>query len=208
MRTTRGTKAAIAAGWLVLFGGMVDAEPRVVLGTTSTLELRGKSTLHDFESLATRMDLAVSVATDIPAGTTPLARLAAPGAVKSLVLTVPVTAMRSAKDGLDKNMQKALKADQFPNITFRMSEVVRATPAAEGVLDVIARGELELAGQKQPVELALRATSTPQGVVVEGTKSLLMSAFGVKPPSMMLGTLKTQDRVDISFRLLLTPEGF
>ena len=210
MRTTIKIQALTAAGLLILAGAtaaLATGTPGVTLGPGSTLELHGKSTLHDYESRATQMSLDVAVAPELPAGASPLARLVAPGAVKSLVFTVPVAAMKSDKDGLDKNLRKTLKADDYPNITFRMTQVASVTPNASG-LDVVAKGELELAGAKRPVDIALKATPSAQGLVLEGQKALLMTEFGLKPPSMMLGTLKTADRVDIAFRLVVTPQGF
>jgi hypothetical protein len=183
-----------------------EATPRIMLAPSSQLMLRGKSTLHDFSSTATRMQLTVDVADQLPAGPSPLARLAAPGAVKSVVLTIPVEAMKSEKDGLDKNMYKALKAAANPNIVFRLTSPAVAT-TSEGATFHLA-GELELAGQSQTVEVEVRASQTPGGIVLEGSKALLMSDFGIKPPTMFLGTLKTADRVVVEWRLVLTNDGF
>ncbi len=200
--------AGIAGVLLVLVAGAADAQPRIQLAPASTIELSGKSTLHDYQSRATQMALTVELAPSLPAGSSPLARLAAPGSVRSLVLIIPVASMHSKKDGLDKNLYKALKASAHPSITFRMTALPGVAPLAGGGFDVTAEGELEVAGQRRPIDLALRATMTSEGLIVEGRETLLMSEYGVKPPTMMLGTLKTHDRVDISFRLLLTAEGF
>ena len=39
--------------------------------------------------------------------------------------------------------------------------------------------------------------------VIDGEQPLLMTDFGVKPPSMFLGTVKTQDRIVVKFHLEL-----
>lgn len=183
-----------------------EATPRIALAPTSNLMLRGKSTLHDFASTATRMELAVELVAPLPPGASALARLAAPGAVKTIVLTIPVEAMKSEKDGLDKNMYKALKAAANPNIVFRLAAPPVPT-TAEGATFHVA-GQLELAGQAQPVEVEVRASETPEGIVLEGSKALLMSDYGIKPPTMFLGTLKTADRIVVEWRLVLTNDGF
>ena len=56
--------------------------------------------------------------------------------------------------------------------------------------------------------MIVRASECPEGIVLEGSKALLMSSYGIKPPSMFLGTLKTNDQVVIDFRLVLTNNGF
>ena len=135
-----------------------------------------------------------------------LARLTLPGAVKSIVLTIPVEAMKSEKNGLDKNMYKALKAAENPNIVFRLASPAIASGAENTAFHVA--GELELAGKSQPIEVDVRASETPEGIVLEGSKALLMSDFGIKPPTMFLGTLKTADRVVVEWRLVLINDGF
>jgi len=40
-----------------------------------------------------------------------------------------------------------------------------------------------------------------------GTQDVLMTDFGIKPPSFMLGTLKTGNKVVVSFKLNATPRG-
>lgn len=184
-----------------------EARPRIALGPTSQLMLRGKSTLHDYESAATRMELSVEIAEPLPDGASPLARLALPGAVKSIVLTIPVEALKSEKgEGLDKNMYKALKATANPNIVFRITFPATASGPDGGSFRVA--GELEVAGCVKPIEVDVRASETPDGIMLEGSKALLMTDFGIKPPTMFLGTLKTADRVVVEWRLVLTNDGF
>jgi hypothetical protein len=180
-----------------------DATPTIELSPASRLTLSGKSTLHDYTSRATRMHLAVELADGVSSGA--LARLAGPGAVKSLVLTIPVQGMKSEKEGLDKNMYKALKAEANPNIVFRL-----ASAAANGTAPGEFRlsGALEVAGQTQAVDLDVRASETAEGIVLEGAKALVMSDYGVKPPKMLLGTIKTDPRIVIEWRLVLVPNGF
>src|SRR5258707_13505291 len=110
--------AVLAAG-AAYAANVPETASRITLAQASRLTLKGKSTMHDFASTATRMHLAIELAETLPPGDSVVARLAAPGAVKSIVLTIPVEGMKSEKDGLDKNMSKALKAATNPNIVFR-----------------------------------------------------------------------------------------
>jgi hypothetical protein len=198
--------AAVGTGALAVAAqaaSLPEGSPRILLAPKSELVLRGKSTMHDFSSKATRMQLAVELA-DVGEGASAIERLSRPGAVKSVVLTIPVEGLKSEKEGLDKNMHKALKAQANPNIVFRLD--APPTRPAAGAYKVA--GELEVAGQRRPIEMDVRASETPDGIVLEGDKALLMSDFGIKPPSMFLGTLKTNDRIVVEWRLVLTPNGF
>jgi YceI-like domain len=197
--------AVLAAG-AAYAGNGPETASRITLAEASRLTLKGKSTMHDFASTATRMQLALELTDTLPPGDSVVARLAAPGAVKSIVLTIPVEGMKSEKDGLDKNMYKALKAAENPNIVFRLTSPAIASGADGAAFRV--SGELELAGKSQPIEVDVRASESPEGIVLEGSKALLMSDFGIKPPTMFLGTLKTADRVVVEWRLVLTNDGF
>ena len=206
---TRQTRYRMGAVVVALMGAVgAQAAPSVTLAPTSRLALHGKWTLHDYHSVATRIELQVELGDVGSTSGAPLDRLRQAGAVKAIVLTIPVHGMRSDKDGIDKNMQKALKASANPNIVFRLS-----APPAPGAWSsdgstVSVRGTLEVAGQAREIEVPLRASWTAEGIVLEGRKSLLMSDYGIKPPSMMLGTLKTADAVAIEFRLVLAVDGF
>jgi polyisoprenoid-binding protein YceI len=211
MRTTRIRKTAIAtllstvvAAGAAYAANVPEATSRITLAEASRLSLKGKSTMHDFSSTATRLQLVIELADVLPAGDSNIARLAAHGAVKEVVLTVPVEGLKSEKEGLDKNMYKALKASANPNIVFRLHSARAGAAANEFRIE----GELEVAGQTQPTEITVRATECPEGIVLEGSKALLMSSFGIKPPSMFLGTLKTNDQIVIEWRLVLNHNGF
>jgi len=210
MRTPRIRTTAMATLLTVIAAGAAyaasvpETAPRIALAEVSRLTLKGKSTMHAYASTATRLQLAVELADALPAGDSTLARLAAPGAVKSIVLTIPVEGLKSDKEGLDKNMYKALKASANPNIVFR----VRSASPGAAAREFRVEGELEVAGRTRPIELVVRASECPEGIAIEGSTALLMTNFGIKPPSMFLGTLKTNDEVVIDWRLVLAHNGF
>src|SRR5262249_7946525 len=109
------------------------------------------------------------------------------GDVKSLEVTVPVKDMKSGKDGLDKNMQKSLKAEENPNILFHMNkyEVLVSTIQSQGNV-INASGTLEIAGVKREVTLKGNLTQENSAVRIQGEKELLMTDYGIKPPKILV----------------------
>jgi len=182
-----------------------SASAGAVLGAGSRLWLTGKSTMHDYESAATDWSVAMTPRSGFtdPADAAATEKLVRESGVEKLMVTVPVAKLKSEKDGLDKNLQKALKADKFPNIDVTIDHYV-VTPIGDS-LGITAKGEITVAGKKQPLELTAVARPTPEGLRVIGQKPLLMTSFDVKPPKMMMGTIKTKDEVVIHFDLLLAP---
>ena len=61
-----------------------------------------------------------------------------------------------------------------------------------------------MAGQTRVVEIPLTALRQEGGSMKgEGAVDLKITDFGIKPPTAMLGTLKTKDAIRISFTVLL-----
>jgi hypothetical protein len=180
----------------------------VVLGPGSSLWLEGTSTLHDFESKTTELTVTLSggPGAAAPADAQGLAALVRGAGVHGVEVAVPVRSLHSGKNGLDKNLWKDLKADDYPAIRFHLARYT-AQPGAGDSLGLHAEGTLEIAGQSRPVTLEARAWRTPEGLWLEGSEALLMSQYGIRPPTMMMGTVRVGDRITVHYRLLLAPRG-
>jgi polyisoprenoid-binding protein YceI len=193
---------AIAA--VSLAPAWADAPTVAGLAPESRLWLEGNSTLHHYESSATKLEVRMTGAQALASPSLDaLEALVRSGEVKGLEVSIPVTAMQSGKSGLDKNMRTALKADKFPNITFHLENYTVESAGDSLVID--AHGTLTVAGVAKPIDLRAGATRTDKVLRVRGEKDLLMTQFGVKPPTMMMGAVKTSDQVVIRFDLRLTP---
>jgi polyisoprenoid-binding protein YceI len=128
------------------------------------------------------------------------------GAIKTLEVVVPVKDMRSGKDGLDKNMQKALKAEENPNIIFHLDkyEVKDSTTPTQGKM-VSASGTLEIGGVKNAVILDGTLTEDGSGARIQGVEDLLMTDYGIKPPKILV--IKTSNEVKVHYDLRLDEKG-
>jgi len=172
------------------------------LAPGSRLSLEGQSTLHAYSSTATKVEATAEFDGTFAAGSAEARAAVAAGALKSLRLTVPVAALKSGEGGLDKNMQKALKQDTAPVIRFTLLDY-KAEEVKDGSLLVKAHGRLSIAGVDKETVVEATCRFGPGGVEVSGAKDLLMSDFGIKPPVMMLGTIKTADKIVVRFALKL-----
>jgi polyisoprenoid-binding protein YceI len=164
------------------------------LAPSSTLWIEGDSTLHPYSSTST----ALAVAFSLEAPGEASAALAAKAPAR-MTVTVPVESLKSAHSGLDKNLRKTLKASEHPAITFTLRSY-----KVEGA-NVTAEGELSVAGKPRAVLLTSRLEARGGALFVEGSQPLKMTDFGIKPPTMMLGAVKTSDDVTVRWRLELAP---
>ena len=202
--------AVLACAWAAgpALGQAPAPVPAAVrLGQGSVLWLEGGSNIHDWESRTTAPALKLlrdASAVD-PADAASLDQWLRAGNLRGLELDVPLATLHSKKGAaLDKNMRKALKGEQNPEITFRLTQA-RVGEASGDSIRVSADGVLSVAGRERPITVAGRLVRSEAGVWLNGSHGLRMSAFDVKPPTMMMGTLRVHDSVSVHFQLLLSP---
>jgi hypothetical protein len=187
----------------------------VELAEGSTLWLEGDSTLHAFESEATVLNLKSTV--EMPTGKSESnARILADGKqeprITALTMKVPIEHMKSGVIGLASRLHKTLKYKEHPNIVFTMIDYeVEQNSEQQDLYNVTASGTLQMAGEENEVTLNMTASHSNEYVDVEGEKKVLMTDFGVEPPSLMFGAIKTDDEIvvhwDLKLKLQKTNEG-
>lgn len=121
------------------------------------------------------------------------------------VVTIPVASIKSEHAKMDKLMADALKAKTHPEIRFEMTE---ATPRTAGgntfVLE--AKGKLTIAGVTRDVAFDVQGSRNADGkYTLAGQAPIRMSQFGIKPPTAMMGTIRTGDDVKVTFRWVVAP---
>jgi polyisoprenoid-binding protein YceI len=106
---------------------------------------------------------------------------------------------------MNDNMYKALKAADYPEIKYVLS-TYSLTPGLTTADSFTAQttGALTVAGKTVNVEIPITGTRLDGGAARgEGKVQLLMTDFGIKPPTALLGTLRTKNEIEINFKVLL-----
>jgi polyisoprenoid-binding protein YceI len=191
--------AAVASSALALSA----AEPQKALLSTggTRITISGTSNIHAWTASTTAAQL---TRVDLSPGLTAanaLATLSNPGQVSAFAISVPASSLHSERDGLDKNMWKALKADKHPDITFALARI-EPRAGIEGGLRAI--GTLQVAGVEREVALDLVAVQREEALSVRGEVALVMTDFGIAPPRAMLGMLRTDPKVSVQFETVVT----
>ncbi len=192
--------AAAAAGALLLLAPL--AWGQITLKPAGSLYIDGDSTLHTFQSTATE----VTVDFDLAEGAGALPAAVKDGKVKGMKVVIPVAGMRSGEKGLDKNLRKTLKADANPDIVYVLGRYDLVKGAADGELLAKTTGDLTISGKTKPVTMDVAFRFGPKGVEMQGSYKLLMSDYGVTPPTLMFGAIKVRDPVVVRFDLLLNAD--
>lgn len=169
----------------------------LTLQPESKLWVTGTSNVRDFECAATSLTVDV---TSVP-GAVALVASGEKG-VTSVGVRVPAAQLDCRNGKMNSHMLKALKATENPQIAFDLASYELATLAA-GV-KVTLTGELTLGGVKKTITMIAKAAPIEGGALkVTGVHDVLLSDYGLKAPTLMLGTLKVSDLVQVHFDLLL-----
>lgn len=124
-------------------------------------------------------------------------------AARRATLTVPVAKLDCRNGTMNEHMRKALKANAHKEIQYRI-EKWELAPRGDDEGTVTTSGTLVMAGAEKPIAVELTAKRTAQGTwQLEGSKTIRMTEWGIKPPTLMLGTMKVKDPVTVKFALVL-----
>src|SRR5688572_12765719 len=161
------------------------AQQRALALDTAKITIDGTSNVHAWSAATTTARVTRAQLADGVAGAAFWDAIVKPGALAAFDVTIPVATLHSAKDGLDKNMYKALNATTHADITFRL---VRVEPGTAGALRAI--GVLKIAGVEKEVALDITTVRRESTLAVKGEVQLLMTDFGIAPPKAMMGMIK------------------
>lgn len=157
------------------------------------ISLTGTSTLHDWTMKAAVGKSEAAFVVDQNNKVISLSRLS---------FTLPATALKSESNMMDKNTYKALNTKENPNISFVLtSATVTSTGGNNYKLNCI--GKLTIAGTTKETDLTATGTYNPtdKSFAVTGVKKMKMTDYNVKPPTVMLGTIKTGNDIAIAYNV-------
>ena len=126
---------------------------------------------------------------------------------QSIDLVIPGDSLKSTEgSGMDKTMYDALKLNQFPNITYKLTKASLKTPSpAQGsAYHFDATGQLTVGGATHPVDLDLATVPHDDGLTITTDIALKMTDFGIKPPTAMMGMIKSGDAITVKVSWQLT----
>jgi polyisoprenoid-binding protein YceI len=195
------TARTIVAAVLLVAGASVAAAQtsvRLPVKAESKVTVDGTSNVHDWTCTVNKVDATIEV--------DPAAARADNfgGMLRTVSVRIPVADLKCGKDGMDKNLQKALNSDKHPVITYTLSASDGAVTGNAGTLKTT--GTVTVNGVAKTVPMEVTTTRLPDGTFrATATVPLQMTDFGVKPVTALLGTIKTGNAVTVKFTLVAGP---
>ena len=93
---------------------------------------------------------------------------------------------------------EVLEVDKHPEITFKSGDVTGAAPGP-GSFRVVIEGTLTLRGLSHPQQIEAQVNITGDRLSANGQCRVRQSDYGIKPVSVVGGTIKLKDEIDLSF---------
>ncbi|MFL5582028.1 MAG: YceI family protein [Gemmatimonadaceae bacterium] len=192
VRTYVAALLALAVGSPALAQGA-----RLKPGAGSRVVIQGTSNMHKWDCVSTSFTGTAEVPSGTPAEVGK--------AVTSLAVTIPARSIDCGNGTMNNNLRKAMKAEQHPNVTFRLTSYDAAPAGASGAYNATVTGSLTIAGTERPVEL--KATVSPDGkggARAEGSTEIRTTDYGVPIVRALMGTLKTGERITVVLTIVAT----
>ncbi len=169
---------------------LIAQESKVVLAE-SNLKVLGTSNLHDWEINAKAMSGKASLAieaNDLKA-------------IKNLDFSVEVEQLKSGKSGMDNNTFKALNSKTYKTINYKLVSVTKITEISAGNFTVETQGDLTISGVTKRINQTFTVKIIGKKAVFSGKTKIDMTVYGVKPPTALMGTIKTGKDVTVDFKV-------
>jgi YceI-like domain len=176
---------------------------RLRLDPTSEVTIEGTSSMHAFHCKTNKIMAYVDVD---PGYTKDLTKIARP--IASVKVNIVVRTLTCGNGQMDKNMYSTLDADKNPIIKYTMSGYdILDGSAKPSAFVAKTTGTLVISGQEKVINMKINAERLSDGkATAQGEQDVLMTDFGIQPPSFMFGTLKVGNEIKVKFNLKAGPE--
>ena len=179
---------------LLFFNYVVYAQSKYE-SKSFVIEINGTSTMHEWTSKVT----SVSMTGEFTVEDNTLKN------IHSATIEMQTKSIKSNKNSslMDNRTYSTLKADDYPKIKYIFTKL-QSISQSDNETTITLLGNLTLAGSTQATDLTMTGkVLSNETIEFTGTKKLLMSRFGIKPPSFVLGALKVGDEVSIDYTITL-----
>ena len=181
-----------------LFANAADVAPlRIAVRSDSKLWLEGSSNVRDWRCDATTLDASV----DFDDYRMHVSDPVAVSHLRHVQVRVPTRALTCGRGQMDRIMYKALHVDDEPEcrqIVGRFDVVGRNG----GEHELVMQGTLRVAGRERSVRMPIDVERLPDGTLhARGALPILMTDYGITPPSAFFGVLRTENRIVVKFDL-------
>jgi len=161
-----------------------------LIPSQSKITISGTSNLHDWEEKVQMFNVSLNL------------KLSEEGigSINGIQFNCRSGSIVSDNSIMTNKTHNALMVDKYPEITFKLVSVDNLS-SSNGNFSGNLVGDITLAGVTKRISLSFAGVHTGNKITINGSKELNMNDFRIKPPTAMMGALKTGEQVTVSFQL-------
>lgn len=183
----------LLAALAFITSSFIAVEVTYNLSEESSLNVSGTSTLHEW--LIELDEMTCNANIDVKEGQI---------WISSLTFEAVSESFQSEHGRMMNNKTyDALKSDDYPKVKFTLKNNFNTAINDSSTFSGLLTGYLSLAGETKEIEVPIKGSLIGNHVTLIGEKSLVMSEYGIKPPTALLGTITTGDEVTVHYNLNL-----
>lgn len=171
--------------FMISIPSVVKSQTFPIISQTAFINVHGTSNVHDWDMKPTKVtgELGVNSAKQISA----------------ITIKVEVKSLKSGNGIMDGKTYDAFDYKKNPYIVFLMTDASQVK-LTENDTEITLTGNLTFAGATRKISIKTIGKITKSGdYQLKGSVPLKMTDFKMKPPTAMLGTMKTGDAVTVKF---------
>lgn len=189
MKNLRKWTVGLTVMVLLSFNWTLSAQTKYIMAPSPELKISGGSTLHDWDmtsNTAKGEGMFVLEGNQLKS-------------IQNLSITMEAETLKSGTRGLDNNAYKALDTKKNKDVKFTLKEITGSGSNYQ------AKGDFTIAGVTKPASFPVKVTQSGNKFTFEGSYDTKLTQFSVDPPTALLGTVKTDDEIKISFKTIFQP---
>jgi len=186
------TKSQFSRNFMILFISVfssilsgVTAQNSPIIPQSASINVHGTSNVHDWDMKPTKV----------------IGELGLNGSkqISAISIKIEVKSLKSGNSIMDGKTYDAFDYKKNPYIVFQLTDVSQAK-LSDNDTEIILTGNLSFAGATRKISIKTTGKITKSGdYQLKGSVPLKMTDFKMKPPTAMLGTMKTGDAVTVKF---------
>jgi polyisoprenoid-binding protein YceI len=191
MKTSINLRAFIATPLLLCMtlAGLSQTTVNLIQNQ-SIITINGTSSLHDWEEKVGKFDVNLNLEFKEN-------EIAGIDKVNFICKSSSIVSDNSIMTNKTHN---ALLVEKYPDIIFKLVSVDNLS-SKNGDFSGKLIGDVILAGVTKRITLSFTGVHSGNKISIKGSKELNLIDFKIKPPTAMMGTLKTGEQVTVSFQL-------
>ena len=184
----------------IIHSSLTATPLRLSVRPDSRLWLEGSSNVRDWRCNATSLDAAI----DVDDRALRVGGESSVRRVRHVQVRVPTHALTCGRSQMDNIMYKALHVDDEPDCQQIVGRFEIISQSGDVDRALVMQGTLRIAGRERAVRVPVVVEEERDGALrAQGSLPILMTDYGITPPTALFGVLRTENRIVVKFDLLI-----